>query len=83
MYAIRSYYVCLCGEMASDPMNFLVLYGMGINEFSMPAPFIPRIKTFLRKMSSDLAKRTTAEILTMSESAKIRSHVARVLKELS
>ena len=39
--------LCLCGEMASDPANLLLLVGMGIREFSMPAPFIPRTKAFL------------------------------------
>jgi phosphotransferase system enzyme I (PtsP) len=74
--------LCLCGEMASDPMNFLVLYGMGINEFSMPAPFIPRIKAFLRDFSSDVARRAAQEVLTMTESAKIRAHLVDVLKKI-
>ncbi len=74
--------LCLCGEMASDPMNFLVLYGMGITEFSMAAPFIPRIKAFLRDLPSDVAREAAAEVLTMTDSASIRSHLVNVLKEI-
>lgn len=74
--------LCLCGEMASDPMNFLVLYGMGIREFSMPAPFIPRIKAFLRDLDSAVAIKAAREVLTLSESAKIRAHLVEVLKEI-
>ncbi len=74
--------LCLCGEMASDPMNFLVLYGMGIDEFSMPSPFIPRIKAFLRDLPSDVAHQAAAKALTMSDSASIRGHLVGVLKEI-
>lgn len=74
--------LCLCGEMASDPMNFLVLYGMGINEFSMPSPFIPRIKTFLQTLSSDVAQRAAREVLTMGTIAQIRAYLGSVLKEI-
>jgi phosphotransferase system, enzyme I, PtsP len=73
--------LCLCGEMASDPMNFLVLYGMGINEFSMPAPFIPRIKAFLRDLPSQVARKAAADVLSMTDSASIRRHLINVLKE--
>ncbi|WP_432822194.1 phosphoenolpyruvate--protein phosphotransferase [Trichloromonas sp.] len=74
--------LCLCGEMASDPMNFLVLYGMGIDEFSMPSPFIPRIKAFLRDLPSDVAHQAAAKALTMTDSASIRGHLVGVLKEI-
>ena len=68
--------------MASDPMNFLVLYGMGIREFSMPAPFIPRIKAFLRDLDSTIAVKAAREVLTLSESAKIRAYLVEVLKAI-
>ena len=74
--------LCLCGEMGSDPMNFLVLYGMGIREFSMPAPFIPRIKAFLRDLDSAVAIKAARDVLTLSESAKIRAYLIEVLKEI-
>jgi phosphotransferase system enzyme I (PtsI) len=36
--------VCVCGEMASDPMASVLLIGMGIRRLSMSANLIPRIK---------------------------------------
>ena len=75
--------LCLCGEMASDPLHFLALVGMGIREFSMPAPFIPRIKALLRDLPAKAARRAAREILTMDDSAHIRAHLLKTLQELS
>lgn len=36
--------VCVCGEMASDPLAAVLLIGMGIRRLSMSANLIPRIK---------------------------------------
>jgi len=75
--------LCLCGEMASDPLHFLALIGMGIREFSMPAPFIPRIKARLRDLPAKAARRAAREILAMNDSAHIRAHLLKTLKDLS
>lgn len=37
-------WVGMCGEMASDPNAAAILMAMGINELSMSAPSIPRVK---------------------------------------
>jgi phosphotransferase system enzyme I (PtsP) len=74
--------LCLCGEMASDPLNFLVLVGMGIREFSMPAPFIPRTKALLRDLPADVARRAARKVLTMTDSARIRAHLVKVLGQI-
>jgi len=65
--------LCLCGEMASDPLNFLLLIGLGIREFSMPAPFIPRTKALLAKISARAARRTAKAVLELNESVPIRA----------
>ncbi len=75
--------VSLCGEMATDPMTLLLLLGMGLREFSMPAPFIPRIKAFLKSVSLEMACQRYAEISTMDSSTQIRQHLAEVLKDVN
>ncbi|MGB1270513.1 MAG: phosphoenolpyruvate--protein phosphotransferase [Endozoicomonas sp.] len=42
-------WVGMCGEMAGDELAVLLLAGFGMNEFSMSATYIPRVKKVLRK----------------------------------
>jgi phosphotransferase system enzyme I (PtsP) len=72
--------LCLCGEMANDPLNLLALIGMGIREFSMAAPFIPRMKMMLSRISNRDAETTAQKILDMTESNRIRDCLTAMLK---
>lgn len=72
--------LCLCGEMANDPLNLLALIGMGIREFSMAAPFIPRMKMMLSRISSQEAEKLGKRILKMGESSEIRACLTQLLK---
>ncbi|MEJ2525091.1 MAG: phosphoenolpyruvate--protein phosphotransferase [Desulfuromonadales bacterium] len=74
--------VSLCGEMATDPLTMLLLLGMGLREFSMPAPFIPRMKAFLKGVSTEQAHCCYAEIRTMDSSETIRQHLASALENV-
>ncbi len=74
--------LCLCGEMASDPLNLLVLVGIGIREFSMPSPFIPRTKAFLQDFDILTARRVAREVMEMPDSSRIRSYLINTLKEI-
>ena len=48
--------VSVCGEMASDPLNALLLVGMGVREFSLSAPSIPLVKQAIRGHSLRLCQ---------------------------
>jgi phosphotransferase system enzyme I (PtsP) len=74
--------VSLCGEMATDPLTLLLLIGMGLREFSMPAPFIPRTKAFLKGVSMEMACRRYTEINSMDSSIQIQKHLAEILEEV-
>ena len=74
--------LCLCGEMATDPLNLMVLLGMGLREFSMPAPYIPRTKSFLSGLSLSLAERAWREVSSLGTSGEIRAHLAGLLAEV-
>lgn len=73
---------CLCGEMATDPLCLLALVGLGVREFSMPAPFIPGTKALLRRISVAKAKTTAKKILACSESAHIRAHLQSAMESI-
>ncbi len=73
--------LCLCGEMASDPAQFMVLLGLGIREFSMAAPFIPRIKGLLHHLSLETAEQAAKTALSLPDSTRIRAGLNRILKD--
>lgn len=49
-------WVGLCGELAGEPTAIPILLGLGLDEFSMNSPAIPRAKEILRKLDSGKAK---------------------------
>lgn len=72
--------VCLCGEMAADPLSFTVLLGIGIREFSMVSPFIPRTKAFLSDLSCARATQIADKVLTMDSTIKIHDYLISMLQ---
>jgi signal transduction protein with GAF and PtsI domain len=48
----------------------------------MAAPFIPRVKMMLSRISSREAESTARKILTMSEGSRIRDCLAAMLRHL-
>jgi phosphotransferase system enzyme I (PtsP) len=74
--------VCLCGEMAADPLCFTVLLGIGIREFSMVSPFIPRTKAFLADLSCAQATQIANEVLQMGNTEQIRTHLITAMQQL-
>jgi phosphotransferase system enzyme I (PtsP) len=71
--------VCLCGEMATAPHNLLALLGMGLREFSMPAPYIPRTKAFLAGISLDYARQAWNEVAGLDTSAEIHAKLDQLI----
>ncbi|MEA5001113.1 MAG: phosphoenolpyruvate--protein phosphotransferase [Endomicrobiaceae bacterium] len=63
--------VGMCGEMAGDPTYSVVLLGLGLDEFSMSAAQIPKIKKIIRSVSKKEAKDLVDELLKCSTSAEI------------
>jgi len=62
----------LCGEMASNPLNSILLLGLGITELSISAPAIPAVKKALRSISRKEAKIFADSILNLGSSVEIR-----------
>ncbi len=62
----------VCGEMAADPINALLLIGMGIREFSLSAPSIPVVKQVIRAHSLKECRKLARDILACRSSTDIR-----------
>ncbi|MBT0654562.1 phosphoenolpyruvate--protein phosphotransferase [Geomobilimonas luticola] len=74
--------VSLCGEMAAEPINALLLLGLGITDFSLSAPYIPLVKQAIRKTSLASAREMAMTVLTMESSRDIRAYLAERQAEL-
>ena len=59
-------WVGMCGEMAGNPSFTRILLGMGLDEFSVPAAAVPRIKRLIREMSLDDAKKMVDRIFSQT-----------------
>lgn len=67
--------VSLCGEMASDPLSAMILLGLGITEFSLSAPSIPVIKSFLRTIKHADAEEIASKLLQMGSTREIQEQI--------
>jgi len=63
--------VSVCGEMAADPLNALLLAGMGIREFSLSAPSIPVVKQAIRENSIEECRKLARAALACRSNADV------------
>ena len=64
-------WVGMCGELAGDERATKLLFGLGLDEFSMSAPSIPRVKRVIRGTSFAEARRLATKVLELGDSADI------------
>lgn len=65
----------VCGEMAGEPMYLPVLIGMGLDELSMNALDIPKIKRMIRMSNQNQCGALVRDLLECSTAQKIREHL--------
>ena len=63
--------VAVCGEMASHPVSSLVLVGLGVDELSMQAPAIPRVKAALRAATHAESRALASRLLELPSTAEV------------
>lgn len=73
----------MCGELAGDERATLLLLGMGLDEFSMSAISIPRIKKIIRNVNFEDAKSLAQQALQQPTAQEIEQLVADFLAESS
>lgn len=72
----------MCGEMAGDPMAVVILLGLGLQEFSMSALSIPRVKKIIRSVRYQDAKKIAEEALKLETGVAVMVHILESMKEL-
>jgi phosphotransferase system enzyme I (PtsI) len=67
--------VSMCGEMAGEPMNALVLLGLGLTELSMNGPSIPLVKRILRAARAEDGRALLTRLLNLTSADEIEREV--------
>lgn len=71
----------MCGELAGDERATLLLLGMGLDEFSMSAISIPRIKKIIRNANFEDVKALADEALQQPTAADLMNLVNKFIEE--
>jgi phosphotransferase system enzyme I (PtsI) len=74
--------VAMCGEMAGEPLYSYVLLGLGMDEWSMNATSIPRVKRILRKSAAYEAREFVGELLAHATASEIAGILMKKLETL-
>ncbi len=73
--------VGVCGEMAGDPAAAILLLGLGIDNLSMSAANLPRVKWVIRTFSRRKARVLVKEALTFEYAHSVRSFLNSALED--
>lgn len=73
----------MCGELAGEPAAALMLLGMGLDEFSMSASSLVEIKSIVRNVTMEEAKRIAEHALSLKSAAQIEQYCMSELKKLN
>ena len=74
--------VSICGELAGDPAAAVLLMAMGYDVLSMNATNIPRIKSIIRFIKFEHAKKILSGVLTLDNAQDINDYLERNLKDV-
>jgi phosphotransferase system enzyme I (PtsP) len=72
----------VCGEMAADPLNALLMVGMGIREFSLSAPSIPVVKQAIRAHSLEECRKLARNVLACRTNSDVKKKLDEAREKL-
>ena len=75
--------VTLCGEMATSPGAFVLLFGMGLRSYSMSPAFVPAIKELVAHLTEERCKSILERALRMKTARQVTRLMDQQLKTLS
>jgi phosphotransferase system enzyme I (PtsP) len=74
--------VGLCGELAGNPLATPLLIGMGVDNLSMSASSLLKVKWVVRSISRNRAKQLLQAALSMEEAEPVRKLMATALDDM-
>ena len=73
--------VCVCGEVAADPLVAVLLLGLGVDDLSMSAVSVPRVKQIIRSVSIEEAKQMAEEVAAQTTIEGVKQVVRRRMRK--
>jgi multiphosphoryl transfer protein len=70
-----SIWVGMCGELAGNALAAPVLIGMGLDELSMSAPSIPRVKAAIRQVNMERAQQIARTVVTLESAEAVQTYL--------
>jgi phosphoenolpyruvate-protein phosphotransferase (PTS system enzyme I) len=67
--------ISMCGEMAGEPLYTMILLGLGLNELSMNAVAIPRVKKIIRASTIADCRKLLKKVLTFTTAHESEAYV--------
>ena len=71
----------ICGEMAGDVLNTMVLIGLGVEELSMSPAVLPEVKSLIRQISYEEAKVVANKVMKCSAVVDIKNILEKELQK--
>nr|WP_029910621.1 phosphoenolpyruvate--protein phosphotransferase [Pelobacter seleniigenes] len=75
-------HVCICGEMAGEPLYAMVLVGLGFHELSMNPSCVPRVKRVLRQVSRRDGELLVEKLLQLATSKEVSCQIDEDMRKL-
>lgn len=72
----------LCGEMASEPEQVMLLLGMGVRTFSLAPPMIPEIKQIIRSVTIEQCNTLARKVLGMNSERQISNFLNNAVRKV-
>lgn len=75
-------FVGMCGEMAADPLAIILLVGLGLQEFSVNASMVLKVKKLISLIDSKEAKEISNKVLTLKTAKEIETYLEVCAKKI-
>ncbi len=75
-------WVGMCGEMSAEPTFAFLLVGMGLDQFSMNPPQVPKIKELINNVRFKDAEDIVQEALGLATSSEVDKYLQEHLKKI-
>ena len=75
-------FVGMCGEMAADPLAIILLVGLGLQEFSVNASMVLKVKKLISMIDSKEAKAIANKVLNLKTAKEVEAYLDMEAKKI-